>query len=251
MKIPDFAKDFANVVKKLIGLMPKFNIEKLVFKTMLGVWVFVIFTVIILRIFLGARDDVERRITEAATDMKLPITKKSEIANYESFLNLVKYPEGIEEYTGGIKRDPFSEYKEELAIQPLAGIGHDFVLKSIDRVQLPLVYKGYIELPDTIIGQINWQDTTRFVKIGSILNGYRIHSITKEKIEAIDEEARKVKFELNKPVFSNELHAVLYDNISKKTFSVRARSEIDEYKVIKIEPDYVILLTKETEIRLE
>jgi len=43
---------------------------------------------------------------------------------------------------------------------------------------------------------------------------------------------------------------MLYDNISKKTFNVEITGVIDDYKVIDIQPDCVILLSKGSEIKL-
>jgi hypothetical protein len=244
--------DFKNSIKKLNEFLTKQDIEKIAFKALAGIWVLVILIVAVLRFAHGAREDIERKIIEAATDVKLrAVIKESEFVRYESLLSSVKYPEGSEEYTRAIKRDPFSEYTGEVTVKPGISAKHDFIIKSIERVQLPLVYKGYIELSDRIIGQINWRDSTRFVKVGSSLNSYSIRNITKDRIEAIDGKGQKVDFELNKPVFGDELEAMLYDNITNETFNVRLETEIDEYKVIDIAPDYVILLAKDIEIKLE
>ncbi len=246
MKIPDLF----NLIKRLIEIIPKRDIEKLIFKILLGIWLLVIVVVVILRVTLEAHNDIEKKIIEAATSVKFPAEAKTDMKKYETLLNLAKYPEGIEKYTRGIKRDPFSEYKE-ITITPTAAIKHDFVLRSIDRMPLPMVYKGYIELPDRIIGQMNWRDATRFVEPGLTLNGYRISSVSKEKVEAIDEKGEKIEFELNKPIFGDELQAILYDNVSKETFNVGLSSEIADYKVVDIAPNYVILLSEDEEIKLE
>jgi hypothetical protein len=242
---------FIDLVKKIAGFIPIYNIEKFIFKILLGVWAFVILTVVILKAVLGTRDDIERRITEAATNVKFSTMKKSDIVRYESLLNLAKYPEGIEKYTRLIDRDPFSEYKKKHGVQIFDTAQYDFVLESIEKVQLPMIYRGYIELTDMIIGQINWHDTTRFIKVGSTINGYKIQDISKEKIEVIDANGKLIVFELNKPVYGEELQAILYDNISKKTFSVRLATTIGTYKVIDITPEYVILLAKGVEIKLK
>ena len=83
---------------------------------------------------------------------------------------------------------------------------------------------------------------------GDALNGYRIRNISKEVIEATDKNGKNIQFKLNKPVLSDDLEAVLYDNISKKTFELKLASEIDGYKVIDIASNYVILLLDGEEI---
>lgn len=242
---------FQGIIKNIIEFLQREHIERTVFKLLLVVWFFVIIAVIVLWVTHSTRSDIEKIGLETTTDATYPFLNASEIQQYESSLTLAKYPEEIEKYTSKMKRDPFSDHAEELLARPLGGAKYDFVLKSVEKVQLPLVYKGYIELPDKIIGQINWRDATRFVKTGSTLDNYRICSISKEKIEAIDEKGKKIEFERNKPVFSEELRAVLYDSVSDRTFDVQIASEIENYKVIDIAPEYVILLADGKEIRLE
>lgn len=241
----------AEILKRIIERVPKHNIEKFIFEALLGVWVIVVIIIIILRIVLGTRYNIEREMITAATNVKMSGTAESKMQDYESLLNLAKNPEGIEEYTGDIKRDPFMKHEEGRIIRPAGAATHDFTLKSIERVPLPIVYKGYIELPDTIIGQIALHGTTKFVKIGAAIEGYRIHYISREKMEAIDKKGEKIEFALNKPVFSDALQAVLYDNISQRTYYVQVANSIDDYKIIDIGPNYVILQSQGVDIRIE
>lgn len=247
MKIPDFA----NFTKKLIAFIPTRNIEKIAFRILLGVWLLIILVVIILGTILSASDDIEKRIKETATNVTFPAIEESEIERYESLLNLAKYPEGIDEYIQKIKHDPFSAYKEELHVATRGPSEYNFILKAIDKIELPLVYKGYIELPDQIIGQINWRGSTKFVTVASTLNGYRIRDISKKKIDAIDEKGKNIEFKLNQPVFGDELQATLYDDVSKENFDVYIQSKIGDYEVVKITPDYVVLESESEEIKLE
>lgn len=243
-------QDLSDRTKKIIESVPKGNIEKFVFKILLGVWIAVILVGVVVGNLLGRRDYIQEKIIEnaAGTGHKLP--DKSDFAKYESLFTLVKYPEAIEQYTHRIKRDPFLEYSGEAA-QLVLPFEHDFELKSIERVPLPMVYRGYIELPDRIIGQLNWYDATRFVRVGSAIDGYKIRDITKKKLEATDEGGQNIEFELNKPVFSDKLQAILYDNVSGKTFSVRVSTVIGAYEVTEITPRYVILLSEGKETKLE
>ncbi|MEA3305733.1 MAG: hypothetical protein U9R52_02850, partial [Candidatus Omnitrophota bacterium] len=188
------------------------------------------------------------RIKEAATSVKPPAANPSEIAMYKSLLDTVKHPKSIGEYTHEIRQDPFSEYREML---PVAfGAERDFVLKSVDRMPLPLIYKGYIELPDRIIGQVDLEGATRFVKAGSTLNGYRILSVSRKKIEMTDASGKKLDFLLHRPVAGDELTAVLYDTLSKRTFTVYVFTEIGDYKVVDITPEYVILQYRDKEKKI-
>ncbi len=244
MKIPDFL----NFAKKLIGYIPRRDIEKFVFKVLFVLWLLFVTAVIVLSGTLdGRRGDIDR-IMGTGSGTRPSSDLKSELERYEALLNLAKYPEDVRGYAQCLRRDPFSEYKETVIIP---GAEYDFVLKSVIQLPLPMVYKGYIELPDKIIGQINWLDSTRFVEVGSRLNGYLIKAISKNEIEAIDQKGKEIRFNLGKPVFGDDLQAVLYDNISGKTFTVAPASDIADYKVIDIAPNYVILVSNGEEIRLE
>ena len=245
MKIPDFL----NFAKKLIDYIPRRDIEKFVFKVLFVLWLFFVAAVIILSGTLdGRRSDIDK-IMGAGSGMRPLSDLKSELERYEALLELTKYPEDVQGYVQCLRRDPFSEYKETAIIIP--GAEYDFVLKSVVHLPLPMVYKGYIELPDKIIGQINWLDSTRFAEVGSRLNGYRIKAISKNEIEAVDRKGKEIIFKLGKPVLGDELQAVLYDNISGRTFTVAPASEIADYKVIDIAPDYVILVSNGEEIKLK
>jgi len=243
-------QDFTNVIKGLTELISKGDVEKRIFKVLLSIWLVILIIVILLMAILSPGYNIEKKITKTSTGKKLPILGEVEIKEYESLINLAKFPEGIEKYLQGIKYDPFSEYKKSFTIQPTGIAEHDLVIKYIEKIQLPLIYKGYIELPDKIIGQMDWQGKTKFVEVGATLSDYKISSISKEKIEAIDKKGKKIEFWLNKRVFGDELQAVLYDNVSQKYFTVQVTGEIGSYKVIDIAPDYVILLTKEGELKL-
>ncbi len=238
-------------IKKVTELLPKKDIEKIILKTLFVLWVVAALATSGLRMVKNSDDAIEKRISETATKMPLsPSVGSDEIKKYEGLLNMAQYPEPMSEYGQKLRRDPFSKYVEEvigIAVSPTA---HDFSLKSIGNVPLPVIYRGFIELPDKIIGQINWKDATRFVEKGATLNGYKILAVNKNKIEAVDEEGRKWDFFINKAVLSDKLNAVLYDKISKKSYTVEIASVIDDYKVIDIQPDCVILLSKGEKITL-
>jgi len=242
--------DITGFLKKISEFIPKRDIARLVFKILLGVWAFVLVTVIALQTFSAARDDIEKRMTRIASGTKYRVSDKAVgTERYEHALRLTKQPEKPESYTGHITRDPFSEYRG-IAVAAPELPEYDFELKAVAQVPLPMAYRGYIELPDKIIGQVNWRNETKFVNAGSALNGYKIISISREKISAVDSKGVETEFFLNKPIFGDELEAVLYDRISKKTFSAQRSDAIGEYKVIDIGTNYVILDLKGEEIRL-
>lgn len=247
MRIPKISDS----IKKVTELLPKKDIEKIALKILFIVWIIVAVAALGLRMIKPGSDAIEKKIQDAAT--KMPLTSNvgtDEMKKYEKLLSQAQYPEPMNDYSQKPKRDPFSKYVEEIIPAEASPTEHEFTLKSVGNVPLPVIYRGFIELPDKILGQINWKDSTRFVEKGSTLNGYKILRVTKERIEAVDADGRKWDFLMNKAVLSDKLNAVLYDNISKKNYTVEVASVIDDYKVIDIQPDYVILLSKGSEIKL-
>ncbi|MDP3790246.1 MAG: hypothetical protein Q8R48_07590 [Candidatus Omnitrophota bacterium] len=248
MRVPKITE----AIKRIADLLPKSNIEKIVLKTLVAIWVVTLIAVVGLKAFKGTRDGIEKKISEMATNMRIsPSVSPGEIKKYETILTQAEYPAPKDTYAKDAKRDPFSKYNPEIApVDAVKVTAHDFVLRSIGNVPLPIMYKGYIEMPDKLIGQVNWKDATRFVEDGGALNGYKIQRVTKDRVEATDADGRKINFLLNKPILSDKLNAVLYDNISQKVYTVETATVIDDYKVIDIQPDYVILLSKGSEIKL-
>lgn len=243
-------KKIIEKIKSVSEFIPKEDTEKFVFNCLLVLWFFIILILLASRLLLTHRDVMRQKIVNIAEGAK-DVLEKTDMGKYESVFNLIKYPEGIEEYTKVIKRDPFTERKKEETAKGAKSDKYDFAVTSIERIPLPLVYRGYIELEDTIIAQVNWNEETRFVKEGAILHDYKIIRIAKEKLLTEHINGEGIDFELNKPVLSNELEARLYDTISKKTFEVRASGQIGDYKVLQIAPKYVILQIEGVETKLE
>lgn len=244
------ATKISDLFKKIVYSVPKKDVEKIILKILIILWVITAAVTFGIRIMKSGDSGIEKKISEAVTKMPmLPSVTQGEIKKYEDILDFSQYPEPVSEYSLKLVRDPFSKYAEVIqAGSP--STAHEWTLMSVGNVPLPIIYKGFIELPDKLIGQIIWKGSTKFVEKGASLNGYRVVSVTMEKISAVDEDGRRWEFLLNKPVLSDKLNAVIYDNVSRKTYTVEAAAIIDDYKVIDIQPDYVILLSNGVEIKL-
>ncbi len=245
------AKNISEKIKSVAEFIPSQDIEKFVFKVLLLAWCAIIIVLIVLKAVLGPRDYVKRKIMEATKAVEGFPIEQADIAGYESSFGAVKYPEAVEEYTVKISRDPFSEHRIEPKLEETVRADHEFAVMSVGNIPLPLVYKGFIELPDRIIGQVSWHKATRFVNPGSVLSDYTVESITKDRLTAAYSDGRKIEFKLNTPVLTDELQAVLYDDISKKTYSVKVSDRIGQYEVTDISRDHVIIQKDGKEIMLE
>lgn len=245
------ARNISDRIKGIVELIPRHDIEKFVFKTLLLTWGLIIIVLIVLKAVIGQRDYVKRRVMEAAKGAeKVPI-EQADIIGYESAFDSVKYPEAVEDYSKKISRDPFSERRPDPEPIEVIRADRDFVLMSIEKIPLPLIYRGYIELPDRIIGQVNWHKSTRFVNRGSVLNDYTIESISKDVMLATYRDGREIEFKLNTPVLTDRLQAVLYDNISKESYNVQVSTRIGEYEVVEISRDHVVIRMDGKETVLE
>jgi len=244
-------RNISDRIKGVVELIPKHDIEKFVFKLLLFTWGLIIIILIVLKAIIGPRDYVKRKMMEAAKRTEKSPIEQADIIGYESVFSAVKYPETLEAYSINISRDPFSERRPEPETIDAVQTDHDFVVMSIEKIPLPLVYRGYIELPDRIIGQVNWHKSTRFVNPGSVLNDYTIKSISKDMISVTYIDGREIEFKLNTPVLTDHLQAVLYDNTSKETYSVQMSTQIGKYEVVEIFRDHVIISIDGKETRLE
>ncbi len=245
-----FAK-IENLPNKIADILPKKGAEKMILKALMLLWVIVLVVTFGLRLTKDKSDDIEKKMSAAAVKIPIPFYQgRDEMENYEKLLDFSQHPEPMSEYSLKFQRDPFSKYVERADRAGSQAASRDFTLKAVGNVPLPVVYKGFIELSDKLIGQVSWKDSTRFVEEGGSLNSYKILAVSKEKISAIDECGKEWDFFMNKPVMGDKLNAVLYDSVLKKTYTVEVASVIDDYKVIDIQSDCVILLLKGSEIKL-
>ena len=238
-------------IKSAAELIPRQDIEKYVFKLLLLAWAVIMVVLFALRAVLGPRDYVKRKIIEAAETAQRFDVERTDIAAYESVFDRVKSPEPLEEYTLRIARDPFSKKTVKVKTETAVRREHDFEIRSINKIPLPLVYRGYIELPDRIIGQVNWHQSTEFVNIGSVLNGYRVKSVHKDRLLVTSGDGTQIEFRLNTPVLTDRLEAVLFDRVSKKTFNVTEDAKIGDYEVVDVSPDRVTMRINDKEMLLE
>ena len=240
-------------IKSAAELIPRQDIEKYVFKLLLLTWAAIMVVLLILRAVLGPRDYVKRKIIEAAKTAQRFDVERTDIAGYESVFDKVKSPEPLEEYTVRISRDPFSKkkVKVEVKTEEIVRREHDFEIRSISKIPLPLVYRGYIELPDRIIGQVNWHHSTEFVNAGSVLNGYMVESVHKDRLLVTAGDGTRIEFRLNAPVLTDKLEAVLFDRVSKETFNVTENAKIGDYEVVDVSPNRVTMRINDKEMLLE
>jgi len=251
MDMHSLSEKVLGLLKKVLDRIPRKNLEIFAMKGMAALWAATVLGVIFMAVASGFKGDLETRIIRHATKAGYKFIDEERVEFYKSFATALQNPEFKSTYTQGITRDPFLAYEKGHFQAAATSNIHDFDLREVKRMMLPMVYKGYIELPTYVVGQINWENDTIFVKDGSMLYEMEIKHVQKSRITALDKKGREVIMELEKPVFSNELEAVLYDSISGQFYTIHQDAMIDQYKVVDITHDYVILISEGKEIKLE
>ncbi len=237
--------------KKLSELFLIKDLEKRIFRGLLTLWGIVFLGTFVMSFFMqGAAHRLEEQMDNMASSAKQAFMPRAELQLYEDILTRAKYPKGIADYRVLTGRNPFAKVQRAEAVVTDTTSRHDFVLRTIDRIPLPIMYQGFIELPDKVIGQVAWKGTTKFVESGEALNGYTILSVQRDYLDIKLEDGTEHRLNYKTPIPGKELRAVLYDNIGDKTYTAVKTWGLDGYSVVDIQEDRVILLFKGEELEL-
>jgi len=162
----------------------------------------------------------------------------AEGVSYSDIIERLKSPFTVSRYDGLIRRNIFIKpEKPQVIFTP-----DNLKLVSVQPVQLPFTYNGFIQIPDgTVIGQISWSGKTYFVKKGGKFRDYKVIGIDKMMMTVEDKHGQRLALDYKKPVKGTELIASLYNSIDEKTYEVRKDDQISEYKILDIKTDSVII----------
>jgi hypothetical protein len=181
---------------------------------------------------------------------------KTQIANL-SFSQPPEEFEGIDEYRGmidGLKRDKeYSSYASDFErngflkyIEPPPEIP-PFQLKAVRRKYLDIEYKGFIEsLSRGVVAQLKIKDRTFFVKEGDEVQGYTIERVRSEYLLLKDSNGSEYRLPLREQVLSNEYEAAIYVTKTHKTVRAEIGDIINNFKVLDISPNNVVLLNQKS-----
>ncbi len=139
-------------------------------------------------------------------------------------------------------RDIFIE-KRDIVEKPL------FVLRAIEKEEIPIIFKGSIVRGDqVIIAQINWGNKTFFVKPNEMLKQWLISEITENFVIIKDAESQPFTLFLNKVTYSEMMVASVLYTKENKIYRVKVGDTIDDYKVLDIKNENVIVSNKNSQI---
>lgn len=157
---------------------------------------------------------------------------------YSEIIERLRSPFPLSRYSGLVTRNIF--VKPEKA--PVIFSPDSLRVVSIQPIRLPFIYNGFIQTADgTIIGQISWSGKTYFAKKGGKFKEYKVIDINKKAMTVENKNGQLLVLDYKKPAKGTELIAKLYNSIDDKTYEVRKDDQINEYKILDIKTDSVIL----------
>ncbi len=211
------------------------GINKITTLILLLVWLLVMW-----RTFWGPPKEILSVVEidgEEGPSSKEPVEQFEDAKTYASIIERLKAPFNINRYKELFTKNIFIRPEKPTPVFT----PENLKLVSTEPIILPFIYNGYIETEKAdIIAQVNWAEKTHFVKKGERFRDYKVIEILKKTLIAEGKEGRLV-LEFKKPVRGKELVAVLYDELDEKTYTVRKEEEINNYKILDIKANSVVL----------
>ncbi len=222
------------------------NLKKETFFLLLIIWIIIVIIFSALSFSLNAKYNENKNRIGLQKKAKV---SKTDGAEYDKLLNKLINPEKLDYYNSLLTRDIFSETKVPVVIE----IAPVFEIRSIERLPLSFMYKGFIETPDgSLLAQFNWDGSTKFVRTGDKIKGFKILEITKQAVLIQTPENLKISLKNNKVALGGDYQIVFFDSANKKTYTLKKNELlIGKYKVIDINDDSVILLKDNEKITLK
>ena len=115
-------------------------------------------------------------------------------------------------------------------------------LESVTQDNLPVVYQGLMKDPDgRLIAQVNFKGVSHFVKETDKIENWEIYLITKEELLLKDPLGEEKWFPYRQGVEAQEAEAEIIRRPGGKRYKVKKGSDVEDFRVVGIEKDLVIL----------
>ncbi len=211
------------------------NIEKIIFAIFL-----ILFIVVVIVAKMGIIKEVAPvSFPPIPEEFKMPEKDRLQLEIYGELVRKIRKPKLLSAYPHVSERNIFWEYEEPKPSAP------PFVVKEIQLMPLHIIYQGFIELSDdNLLGQINFEGETHFVKIGDVFANYKVKELTKKSCVVLDSKGKEIRLPCKQRVFREEREALLYDPRTKKLVKVKRGLKIRNYEILDIGASYVVLLNK-------
>ncbi len=198
----------------------------------------VVWIIVILKAFAPSSKSAEVGSAEAIGMIKAVKDKDAaDLGPYSSTLERIKSPYAISRYQDLLARNIFVRPEAP----PVVFTPNDLKIVSIEAVNLPFIYVGFIQTSSgTIIGQVNWSGKTYFVKKGEKLKDYKVTDVDTRTMK-LENRGGRLNLKLKETVKGKEFVATLYNSMDDKTYEVRRDDDVKGYKILDIKADSVIV----------
>ncbi|MFH1459950.1 MAG: hypothetical protein ABIG64_06210 [Candidatus Omnitrophota bacterium] len=123
---------------------------------------------------------------------------------------------------------------------------------EISYKPLEIEYKGRLIFDDgRIVAQVNMQERSYLVSLGSTIFQYQIDYLDDKYINLKDKTQKNTKIQYRHAAYSNELVAQIKEHTDQRVFTVSKDSNFLGYKVLDIDEEYVLVSKKGQHLRLE
>jgi hypothetical protein len=213
------------------------NFEKIIFGAL------IIVSLVVFVIYQGSIYARDESIKTQIANLRFsqPPETMDGIEKYATLMDNLKTDKDYSNYSTAFKRNGFLKY-----IEPPPEIP-PFQLKAVRRKYLDIEYKGFIEsLSRGVVAQLKIKDRTFFVKEGDEVQGYTVKRVRSEYLLLTDSNGSEYRLPLREQVLSNEYEAAIYVTKTHKTVRAEIGDVINNFKVLDISPNNVVLLNQKS-----
>ena len=216
------------------------NIEKIVFGFL------IVISLIVVVIYQGRiyikNETVKNQM--AGVKFNFPPEKIEGVKEYEDLVTRLKQSDSIGKYETYLARNGFLKY-----IEPPPKIP-PFKLKAVRKKYLDAEYKGFIESLSGTVAQLKVKNRSYFVREGDKIESYTVKRVRNDYMLIMDRESVEYRLPLGEKILSNDYEAALYVTKTHKTLKVKLGDIVNDFKVLDISPDNVVLYNQKCNQKL-
>jgi hypothetical protein len=210
------------------------NIEKVVFGVLIAI------SLVVVVVYQGGIYFKGQTIKSQMADLKFsaPPETVEGIEKYEDLLLQLKKSDNLSDYSAYMTRNGFLKF-----IEPPPEIP-PYELKAVRKTFLDVEYKGFIESLSGTVAQFKVGNRSYFVKEGDKIEDYMIERVRSDYMLVKTTDGAEYRLPLGEKILSNDYEAALYITKTHKTIKVKLGDMINDFKVLDISPNNVVLFNQ-------
>ncbi|MDP8261354.1 MAG: hypothetical protein P9M01_03290 [Candidatus Kappaea frigidicola] len=210
------------------------NIEKIIFG------VLIVISLVVIVIYQGGIYIKDKTIKNQMAKLKFnsPPKEIEGVEGYENLLVQLKQADNFSNYESNMSRNGFLKF-----IEPPPKIP-PFELKAVRKIYLDVEYRGFIQSSSGTVGQLKVSGRSHFVKKGDEVDGYAVERVCNEYILIKDTDGVEYRLPLGEKILSDNYEAALYVTKTHKTVKVKLGDMLNDFKVLDISPNSVVLFNQ-------